>query len=525
MKEQNLITSTLILTATSFLTRTIGMISSVFLSQILGAEGIGIYELLMTIYMTAVVFASAGLCVSVSRLVAEALGKNQVGNIAQIMRVAVSFGFVMSLLVSILLFISAPLVSNYFIHDNRAIPGLRLLTLSIPFMTCSSCFKGYFYATKKTAYPASADILEQFIKVGLLISLVNLYAPKGIVYAYGAIGIGFTIGEMTSWSYLLALFILDRRRAKKHPTSTATTSTKNVFIKLLGVLLPIASISYIGYVFLSVENILIPSGLKKYSGTFTSSISTLGILKGMVFPILFFPSAFLTAFSTTLIPEIAKANVLKHKKRVTYTTNRVLQLTFILSILVVAIFVSYGNELGFIIYKTAEVGPLLCILSLVVPFIYIEVVSDGILKGLNEQVSCLKYSMLDAITRVILIYFFLPIKGINALIAIIMMSCILTSTLNFNRLIVVTQIKMRPINWLLKPAIAAAFSSSYSRLIINKLFRYSFGLSSKVVLGIGLTILLYIPLLFLIQTLGQEDVLWLKRHLSHSRLQKYTSKT
>lgn len=521
MKEQNLITSTLILTATSFLTRTIGMIFSVFLSQILGAEGIGIYELLMTIYMTAVVFASAGLCVSVSRLVAEELGKNQIGNITQIMRVALSFGFVMSILVSILLFIGAPLLVNYFIHDTSAILGLRLLTLSIPFMTCSSCFKGYFYATKKAAYPASADILEQFVKVGLLITLVNLYAPKGIAYAYGAIGLGLTIGEITSWSYLLSLFILDRQQKKNHPLPT--NSLKNIFIKLLGVLLPIASISYIGYIFLSVENILIPLGLKKYNGTFASSISALGILKGMVLPILFFPSAFLTAFSTTLIPEIAKANVLNHKKRVAYTTNRVLQLTFILSILVVAIFISYGNELGFIIYKTEEVGPLLRMLSLVVPFIYTEVISDGILKGLNEQVSCLKYSILDSITRVILIYFLLPVKGINALTAIMMTSCILTSTLNFNKLIEVTKIKMRPINWLLKPAIAAAFSGSYSRLIINKLFRYDLGLTSKVCLGIGLIIALYIPLLFLIKTLGKEDILWLKRHLTPIKLQKSTS--
>ena len=523
MKEQTLITSTLILTATSFLTRTIGMISSVFLSQVLGTEGIGIYELLMTIYMTAVIFSSAGLCVSVSRLVAEALGKNESGNITQIMRVAFSFGFVMSILVSILLFISAPLLVNYLVHDTSAIWGLRFLTLSIPFMTCSSCFKGYFYATKKAAYPASADILEQFVKVGLLIGLLTLYAPKGTAYAYSMIGIGFTVGEMVSWSYLLSLFILDRRHQNKYIPSTHTT--KNTFVKLLTILLPIASISYIGYIFLSVENILIPSGLKKYSGTFSSSISTLGILKGMVFPILFFPSAFLTAFSTTLIPEIAKANVLGHKKRVTYTTNRVLQLTFILSILVVSIFITYGNELGFVIYKTKEVGSLLCILSLVVPFIYTEVISDGILKGLNEQVSCLKYSMLDSVIRVILIYFFLPIKGINALIIIMMMSCILTSTLSFNKLIEVTKIKMRPINWLVKPAIAAAFSGSYSRLIINKLFRYSLGLSSKVLLGIGLIILLYIPLLFLIQTLGHEDILWIKKHLSHSKLEKCISKT
>lgn len=521
MKEQNLITSTLILTATSFLTRTIGMISSIFLSQVLGSEGIGIYELVMSIYMTAVVFASAGLCTSVSRLVAEELGRKTPSNIRHIMKVALAFGLVTSLPVTCSLFIGAPAIVKYFVHDTSATTGLRFLALSIPFMTCSSCFKGYFYATQKTVFPASADILEQFIKVGLLIALVSMYAPLGTSYAYGAIGLGLTIGEITSWSYLLSLFILDRRRYKTLTTSSAS-KPNHLFTKLLTILLPLASISYIGYVFLSIENILIPAGLKKFDGTFSSSMSALGLLKGMVFPILFFPSAFLTALSTTLIPEIAKANVLGHKKRVAYTTNRVLQLTFILSILVVSIFLSYGNELGFVIYKSEEIGPLLRTFSLVIPFIYVEVIADGTLKGLDKQVSCLKYSMLDAVMRIVFIYLFLPIKGINALILIMMMSSILTSTLNFNKLLETTKVKVRPINWLLKPAIAAAFSGTYSRLIINKLFRYSFGLTSKVCFGIGLTVLLYIPLLFLIQTLTSEDVAWLKKHLSHFKLARNT---
>lgn len=511
MKEQNLMTSTLLLTATSFFTRTIGMISSVYLSQTLGAEGMGIYELVMSIYMTAVIFASAGLCVTVSRMIAEALGTNNNAHISRIMRVAFSFGLVTSLMASLLLFTLAPTMTKFLIHDTRATTGLRLLCLSIPFMTCSSCFKGYFYATKKTIFPASADVIEQIIKLVLLILLVRFYSPYGIQAAYSAIGFGLTIGEVVSWSYLLSLFIIDRRRAK-HMSST-TNSFREIFIQLITILLPIACISYLGYIFLSVENTLIPAGLKRYSGSYSSSMSLFGIIKGMVMPILFFPSAFLTAFSTTLIPEIAKANVLKLEKRVTYTTSRVLQLTFILSILVVAIFINYGNELGFIIYKSEEVGPLLRTLSLIVPFIYVEVISDGILKGMDKQVSCLKYSIIDSIMRVILIYFLLPLKGIHGFVSITMISCIFTSTLNFNKLLETTHLKLKPINWLIKPAVAAAFSGSYSRLIVNRFFRYSFGLTTKVCLGIGLTIALYIPLLFLIQTLSVEDLSWLKRQL------------
>ena len=163
LKEQNLITSTLLLTATSFLTRTIGMISSVYLSQTLGAEGMGIYELVMSIYMTAAIFASAGLFVTVSRMVAEALGQGNKSQASKVMRIAFTFGMITSFLASSLLFTFAPILTQFFIHDTRSTTGLRFLSLSIPFMTCSSCFKGYFYATKKTIFPASADIIEQII--------------------------------------------------------------------------------------------------------------------------------------------------------------------------------------------------------------------------------------------------------------------------------------------------------------------------------------------------------------------------
>ena len=165
MKEQSLMVSTLILTATSFFTRTIGMISIIFLSHILGAEGIGIYELTMSVYMTAVAFASAGLSVSVSKLVAEELGRNTSSNISKIMGIAFTFALSLSFFISALLFISAPYLAQHIIHDPQAYIGLRLLSLSIPFISCSSCFKGYFYATKKTVFPASADILEQIVKM------------------------------------------------------------------------------------------------------------------------------------------------------------------------------------------------------------------------------------------------------------------------------------------------------------------------------------------------------------------------
>ena len=512
LKQQTLITSTILLTVSSLLVRTIGMISMILLTKVLGSEGVGIYHLMMSLYMTAVIFASAGLSASVSRMVAEELGRRSEGNIHKIMKTAFCIALISGFIAALSLFFAAPYLTNYFIHDKSLTNALRFLSLSIPFIACSSCFKGYFYAIRKTFYPASSDIMEQFVKLGLIYLLLMHYAPLGTSHTYQGVAMGLTFGEMISWSYLCTLFLMDYKKGGSNIAASLELPT--LLKRFFNILLPIAMISYVSYIFISIENILIPNGLKKFGESFSSSMSLYGILKGMVLPILFFPSAFLTAFSTTLIPEIAKANVLGLKERVRITTKRVLQLTFLLSFLVIAIFLSYGDELGFILYKSDAIGPMLSALTLVVPFIYTEVIADGILKGLNEQVSCLRYSMIDAVCRIILLYLLLPYKGIYSLIGIIMVSCIFTSSLNFNKLLSVVNIRFELINWLLKPAVAAAFAGSYSRLIISRLFRYSFGLTTKVFIGIMLVVMIYIPLLLLIHTLAHEDLHWLKKQLS-----------
>lgn len=539
LKKQSLIANTLILTATSFFTRTVGMVSIIYISHLLGADGVGFYQLITSIYMLAVVFASAGLSVSVSKLVAEELGKNQIYNAHGIMKTAFAVSFLISLLVALIFFSLAPFIASHIIQNTDTTLSLRILAMSIPFIAASSCFKGYFYACQKSIFPASGDILEQIVKLSLMIFLTKLYELHSYGSPFTAICLALTIGEMVSWSYLLSLYIrhsltkptksqvtldssasvvhsslLKHYRSTQENIPTSVTTRYDFLIRLCRVMFPIAIISYISFIFISAENALIPEVLRQFGLSHSEAMKLYGMIKGMVVPILFFPSAFLTAFSTTLIPEIAKANALGNRTRVVSTTKRVLELTFILSILVASIFLNYSSEIGLLVYKNAELGPILRILSLIVPFMYVEVVVDGVLTGLGEQVSCLKYSIIDCIFRITAIYFFIPFKGLYAFIGIMIISNILTSTLNFSKLM--QSIKLKPpfSNWLFKPAVCALAGSTFSKLVINIYLPTEASLLIEVLLGILLCSVIYIFLLFLVESLTKEDVNWLRRHLA-----------
>ncbi|MHC1747915.1 MAG: oligosaccharide flippase family protein [Cellulosilyticaceae bacterium] len=509
MKQQGLVKSTVILTITSLICRTVGVTTIMYLSRHIGAEGIGLYQLIMTIYMTMIIFASSGLSVAVSRVVAEELEHGGTRHIKKIMKSVCSFGALTSIVVATILFTYAPEISRFFIKDMRGVFALKILAFSLPFIALSSCFKGYFYAIKLALKPASSDVLEQLIRLSILIILVSKWAPSGIEYACAAVATSITIGEVFSFIYMLSFYIKDR---KKQPIQNSKNlSTKEVLRRILGIIIPLSIAAYIGSILMTTENVLIPIGLKKFGSSTQNSMALYGMLKGMVMPILFFPAAFLTAFATTLIPEIARANSSNNQKRVRSTIERVLKCTFLLSILVVGVFVVFSYEIGIMLYKQKAVGDMLAILALIVPFMYIEMVVDSILKGLGQQVSSLKYSIIDSIFRVVTIYFLIPIKGMVAFIGIMVLSNILTSSLNFKRLLQVTDIKINVREWIIYPAMAAVASGLIVKAILKYSKIYETMLTPQTLIGILLVCMMYMSWLFLLQIVTPKEVKQLKK--------------
>ncbi|WP_409193332.1 lipid II flippase MurJ, partial [Clostridium perfringens] len=158
----------------------------------------------------------------------------------------------------------------------------------------------------------------------------------------------------------------------------------------------------------TVEDILIPKSLRLYGSSGSMSLSIFGMVKGMVMPLLVFPSIFLASFSTLIIPEIAEANALNKKNKVNYIISRVIKFTMLIAVFATGIFIVFSNELGVGLYKSEEVGYLLKILAPLIPFMYLDKIVDGSLNALDLQVTTLKYNIIDMFVRISAITFLIP---------------------------------------------------------------------------------------------------------------------
>lgn len=262
---------------------------------------------------------------------------------------------------------------------------------------------------------------------------------------------------------------------------------------------------------------MIPAGLKKSGASYQKSLSGYGMLTGMVMPVITFPSAFLSSFSMLLIPEFSEANAKHHKRNIQYISKRVFQITLLFSILVTGIFVFFAKDLGMLIYNDPEPGIYISILAPVIPLMYLDSVVDGMLKGLNEQLSYLSYNMIDSVIRVFLIFTLLPLCGLKGVIIVIFVSEILNSTLSIARLLKVTHLQFQVANWLLKPILSAALPGFLLLFLVNHC-GLSFSSSlSKVLLEIFIMAACYVSLLFLTRCIGKEECQWIKNLFLRSR--------
>jgi len=505
-KRKGILYGAAILTASSIMTRLVGLVFRVFLSNKIGAEGMGLFQLIFSFYSLAIVFASSGINTAVSRLVAEQFALGNKGKVKKVMATSIKTSIVLSLFVGTIVFIFSDPISVYFLKDTRASISLKAFAPSLLFIAVSSCIKGYFYAANDVAKPASSEFVEQAVRMGFIGLALGIFIPKGIEYACAATLLGFTVGELASLLYLYGFY---RFAARKKLQCKA--SKEGALGKLLSISVPIAFSSYTTSILRMEENILILGGLQKFGGTYTEAISTYGILSGMVMPTIMFPVSLLTSLAIIILPEVSKANVTHNNKAISDTVAKVLQFTTLLSVLIVGVFVTFPYELGTAIYNTSEVGSMLRMLSMICPFIYLEVVVVGILNALGEQMSSMRYNIADSLLRLLLIYIFVPQYGFTAFLWTMVFSNVFTSFLCLRRLSKVTQMRFDFVNWILKPGIAVAASALNVRVLFYVCLLPRLSLSVALIISIIITVVVYFFMNYLVGTFSSQDIKFLKK--------------
>ncbi len=503
MKKTIFIKNAMILTASSLLLRFIGIIFKVWLAKEIGSEGMGLYQLVFSVYVLASTFAISGTSTAVTRLVSEELALGSKKGTLKILRRAIQISLIIAVFSVVLLFLGAKFIGKTILGDVRTIPALKILPLSLPFIGVTSCLRGYFIARRKVTPNALSQIFEQAVRIVIIFALISKFGQSGLSASCFAVILGDAAAEILACSCLYILYLCDKKNLN---TLSGRAYPPNSIIKqILHISVPITSGRYLNSLLRTAENILVPKNLAKFPQNSESALSQFGAIKGMALPLLFFPSAILNSVSTLLIPEISEAVARKQGYVVKSACERIFKMTALVGLLFGAVFLVAGGEIGTLIYKDRDVGFLLKALSPIVPLMYLDSICDGILKGLDQQSFTFRTAISDSAIRIMLILLVLPKMGLMGFIFIMYFSNLLTCFLNVGRLIKISRAKISYIKTVVMPTIIALIVTLFCRFLLLQIS--SLSLFWYTILFCVFSCAGYIALVFGLKLVKKEDFL------------------
>lgn len=411
MRFDNFYKDTLILTISNLATGILRFAFSIILSNKLGAEGLGLYSIIMPIYDLFCCVVCGGMIIAVSRKASIFSGNKDYENVNKLIRIAIIFDLFWSLFIAALVFFNSKFISVFFIKDSRTLYSIMIICPALVFVALSSILKGYFYGISKAKIPAYIDIFEKAIRIGVVIGILNMLMLKTMVQTITAVYAALTLGELISFLMLYTAYIM--YKGKFRSVNTSREGSGQLLFDILIVAVPLCINGFLGSILNTASTLVLPRRLVAAGIDYDTALSLIGKFTGMALNITFFPMVVITAMSTVLVPEISqnlsKKNFYALEKRII----EVLKLSFYLGIATMIICLCIPNSLGKLFFGRSDLGVFIVTSALCLPITYAAASTYSILSGLGKQTTILINSLLVSVEELVLLYTLTAISSIN----------------------------------------------------------------------------------------------------------------
>lgn len=409
-----LIAGTLILTGAGLITRILGFFNRIYLSQLIGAKEMGVYQLIFPVYMVCFALCCHGAELALSQMVAEFYAKEKKVNIRPLIFLSCLIFSSLGAFLGYGIFQCSDFISIHILKESSASICLKIMAPILPFTALRCCLHGYYIGVKKTAIPALGQLLEQGVRIGAIwfcVHFLSLAEPSPLSGASLAV-FGMIAGEIISTLFTLMCYEIQTKELR-FPLFYERMSKRNLACDLLRRTIPLTG-NKLSLTFISaLEAVLIPQMLSFYYKDSNLALSMYGVLTGMSLPFILFPSTITNSLSVLLLPTISEAKAKNHTRSIQHTVQKTLKICLTLGFLALVFFFFFGQKLGTYVFHNESAGDFLLILSFLCPFLYLSSSGTSILNGLGYLKEAFIYNLLALMIRIIFIVGAVPLLGVQ----------------------------------------------------------------------------------------------------------------
>jgi len=487
-----------------FIVKIIGFVYRIYIANTIGAEGMGLFQLVLPVYNLVLLGLTAGVGIAVSRLVAEQTAKGNHRNASRIATVAGAGVFAASSAVVVIMFFNLDFIVNILVGDMRTKSAMYYLLPAIPFIAGITAIKGYYYGKQEVTPNAISQVFEQIAKLIAVYSLAYIFANGDLEMKCLYATVGLITGELAN---VFIVFIAFRFRKGAKPASDEKILKKReIGRSILRICLPVTTNRLILSLLGTVEFLWIPHRLALYGLNASESLAEYGKLTGMAAPVITFPSMLTGALATALVPAIAEGVAMRKMNGANRQISRSIRVTLVLGFFFTSLFICFGSELSDLIYPGQDVGRLMFMLSFTGAFFYLQQTLIGILNGLGKETVTLKHSMITSTLRLGFVWFGIPYFGLPAYVTALVLSNLVGAVLNLRTTVKTTGMAIEIGDWLVKPLVAAMSGVIAAPVIKYLVSSVVYAKVPELLLSAGITGGVMVAMLILMGVFELKDV-------------------
>ncbi len=344
-KSKRIVSGAALLLIGSVVAKMLGALYRIPLTNVLGAEGMGMYQLVFPVYALFMVLATAGIPTALSRTVAEkrATGESTKKYLSVSMLALFLLGLIFATIMAVFSKFLAQKQGN-----ADTYPGFLIIAPAIVCVCVISGFRGWFQGEMYMLPTALSNVVEQVVKLSVGLGLSYALAKRGVVYAVCGALLGVTVSEIATVLYMLLTYLVRSAKQKKENALTARVAveraegdvakrarfriTKAEAKGILHVALPIAAVSVLMPLSSFFDSVIVVNMLKVFGLEKSVATAQYGIISGPVNSLINMPVVAIMSLAVAIVPSVSASRVTRDIDGVMLKSSLCVRLAYLLGI-------------------------------------------------------------------------------------------------------------------------------------------------------------------------------------------------
>lgn len=455
-----------IVTVFSCFERFLGFIYRIFLSRTLGSEGLGAYQIALTLFGVLLTFLASGVPITVSRLMTKYRSLHDKQAERDVITAGVLFTLIFSIpLVAILFLLRNRL--DFLFSDESAKQIFYIVLPGLIFTSVYAVFRGSFWGNKCFLTYSIIELLEELSM--LLIGIILITFSVGKLSDEDRAGIAVIASYLFSFTLSSLIFFIRKGKFGKPRAQLAP-----LFSSAMPITLMRTGSSLIN----SAVAVILPARLIASGLSAQQALSQFGVALGMAIPLLFLPSTLIGSLAVVLVPELSENFYKQQNRRMKRNIEKALVFSVFTASVVIPLYISLGKELCILFYANENAGIYLSFAAIIMLPMSISMISTSMLNSLNCEKQTLLYFLIGSAFMLLSIYFLPKYLGIYSLLIGFAMSFSTSSVLNVSLLkkksrekIVFTRFTLLSLLFIAPSALLGFFIKNLLKNILPLFFR------------------------------------------------------